>query len=123
MFINISDTPSTEWSMKKIIEAKFLDLDEKPRIVDIQLPNIGPKATTKELHKKVEDLMDKVYEKKGFSRYVVFHVMGDAGLMYNIVKILKFQGYPVCYSTTKNVITKTNKEKISTPEFVQFRHY
>lgn len=124
LFINISNHPSSKWDVKQIDAA--LKMSNNGPIIDMTFPNIDPNMGSSDVIDLVEDYFSNVtnliseYE----ADYVVFHIMGEMTFNYNLVKLLKDNGYHCYASTTKcNVVEKEDGTKISVFEFIQFREY
>ena len=124
LFINISNHPSSKWEVKQIDAA--LAIANNGPIIDMIFPNIDPNMESSDVIDLAEDYFSNVinliseYE----ADYVVFHIMGEMTFTYNLVKLLKENGYHCYASTTKrNVIEKEDGSKVSVFEFIKFREY
>lgn len=124
IFINVSNHPSSKWDVKQITAA--LKMVDNGPIIDVPFPSIDPEIKSSDVINLAEEYFTNVinlineYE----ADYAVFHIMGEMTFTYNLVKILKDNGYHCYASTTKrNVVEKEDGTKISIFEFVQFREY
>lgn len=124
IFINVSNHPSSKWDVKQINAA--LEMSNNGPIIDVPFPSIDPEIKSSDVIDLAEEYFTNVinlineYE----ADYAVFHIMGEMTFTYNLVKILKDNGY-FCYASTtkRNVVEKEDGTKISIFEFVQFREY
>lgn len=117
MFVNISNHPSSKWGEKQTEAAR-----KWGEIVDIQFPNIPPFASEEEVFDIAMEVAKKL---KNIDNGSCVHVMGELGATWYIVDyVLSSLCYTDCvYSTTERKVIERDGQKISTFEFVRFRHY
>lgn len=122
MFINFSNHPSQIWSREQTDAASGYGA-----IVDVPFPAVPPDASEKEIHEMADQSSGQIASLiegvKGREPCAV-HIMGEMTLTYAIVSRLLKRG--VCCmasTTTREVTTDTNGNKISVFRFVRFRQY
>ncbi len=127
MFINLSNHPSDRWSPAQRDAATTLG---GGKIVDLQFPNVPPMATTEEVKRMANDIVDKIDEMIDDRSLSAVLVQGEMTLTFSIVYRLsaRFDGLNVVSACTeRKSIEKVQDDgatvKQSVFEFVQFREY
>lgn len=122
MFINFSNHPSQIWSREQTDAASGYGA-----IADVPFPAVPPDASEKEIHEMADQCSGQIASLiegvKGGEPSAV-HIMGEMTLTYAIVSRLLKRG--VCCmasTTTREVTTDTDGNKISVFRFVRFRQY
>ena len=122
MFINFSNHPSQIWSREQTDAASGYGA-----IADVPFPAVPPDASEEEIQGMAEQscvqIVSVIEGVKGGEPCAV-HIMGEMTLTYAIVSRLLKRG--VCCmasTTTREVATDTDGNKISVFRFVRFRQY
>ena len=113
-FLNISNHPSARWDEKQKQAALSFGAGE---IVDIQFPNVPPTSTERELEELCRLITGTI------SQQDIVHVMGEMGLTYKIVSVLRAKQVETFHSTTERIVEEVDGKKVVRFEFVQFRPY
>ena len=122
MFINFSNHPSQIWSREQTDAARGYGA-----IVDVSFPAVPPDASEEEIQGMAEQScvqIASVIEGVNGGETSAVHIMGEMTLTYAIVNRLLKRG--VCCmasTTTREVTTDTDGNKISVFRFVRFRQY
>ncbi len=122
MFINLSNHSVAKWgeAQKKAAHA----IDEERAIHDLPFPNVSPTASTEDIAKMADELVDKLVKMEA----TVVLVQGEMTLTYAIVSRLQETGITaVAACTERKSVEKLQEDgsvlKTSVFEFVQFRSY
>jgi len=116
MFINLSNHPSSGWSLKQLKAAK-----KYGEVIDLAFPNIEPQFSSKDVNELADIIAEGVVE---IDDHAVVHIMGEMTFTYAVVFRLKARGITCLASTTeRNTIMMPNGTKVSDFKFVQFREY
>ena len=128
LFINFSNHPSMNWTVKQIERA--LELVDNCPIIDMPFPDVDPNMSTNEVKDLAQDYIDKITDllREYEVDNCIVHIMGEMTFVFNFVDLAKtYYGNITCVaSTTKRIVIvkETNdKEKVSSFEFVNFRRY
>lgn len=128
MFINISNHPTAKWGEKQLAAAHELNQSIDPNgqastIVDIPFPNVRATADNTDIEILAFNLFHPILETYR-SRETVVHVMGEMSLTYALVRRFLTHGFMAVASTTeRTVVENPDGTKLTTFNFVQFRHY
>ena len=116
MFINLSNHPSSGWSLEQLKAAK-----KYGEVIDLAFPNIEPSFTSKDVNELADVTAEGILE---IDAHAVVHIMGEMTYTYAVVSRLKSKGITCLASTTeRNTIMMPNGTKVSDFKFVQFREY
>lgn len=110
--INFSNHPSDRWGELQLKAAAG-------KVVDVPFPAVNPMATAEELDSLAAEYVGIIL---GMNDPVV-HVMGEMGLVYRVVALLKQHGITAVHSTSERVSEEKNGIKTSVFTFRQFRKY
>jgi len=97
-------------------------------VYGIEFPNVDPAGDEVYIDKLGDDIINKILSvpHKKDEKIEVF-IMGESGLVFNVVRKLKALGIRCIYSTTERVVLEKMEngevKKISTFRFVKFREY
>lgn len=118
-FINLSNHPSSLWSVEQFCEAKKLG-----DVVDIPFPDISPTASTKDIKKMAKDMFIDINK---FENPTVM-VQGEFTFTYQLVRLLQkaqIRAVVCCSRRESKEIPGENGTtvKTSTYHFEGFRDY
>ena len=121
MFVNLSNHPSSQWSMAQLQAAK-----KYGEIIDIPFPPVPPEADRDLIGSMAEVCCGKVMSLKNDLDVVM--VQGEFTLTYQIVSRLKAEGISCVAACSERKVREWtdengNYQKQAVFEFVQFRAY
>jgi len=121
MLINLSNHPSSKWSVKQSKTA----IKKYRQIFDLPFPHISPNATSNQVKKSAETYLKKCLQvqKNNFDKNFAVHVMGELTFTFYIVTLLRSKNIKCIASTTKRIVKESNSSKTSIFSFVKFREY
>ena len=119
MLINLSNHPSSGWSVEQTNKAKEL----YGNIVDVPFPEVDPVGNEQYIHELTDEYLSRIISIQSNSPKVV-HVMGELTFCYALIKKLKMQGIKCIASTTvRDVVVGADGKITKAFKFVQFREY
>lgn len=118
-FINFSNHPSAGWTSEQ--RAAALTLGDT--ITDIPFPQVSADASEEEITRIAKACADTILA----ACPAAVMCMGEFGVCYQVIRILKEHHIPVVYTCTERRteehITSQGTQKISVFHFVRFREY
>lgn len=122
MLINLSNHPSSKWSLEQIRTAKKVYV----RIMDLKFPDISPNTelieVMKESAKYLIEIMN-IFAHHSEENNAV-HIMGEFTFTFNLLEILKQNNISAVASTTSREVYEDKKgNKVSKFNFIRFRNY
>jgi len=119
MLINLSNHPSSGWSVEQTNKAKEL----YGNLVDVPFPEVDPVGNEQYIHELTDEYLSRIISIQSNSPKVV-HVMGELTFCYALIKKLKMQGIKCIASTTvRDVVVGADGKITKAFKFVQFREY
>ena len=123
-FVNISNHPSVKWDEAQ--RAAVQALEDDLTIVDVQFPNVDPKAMSFRIEEQAEKLLAAVIADHG--KDALIHIMGETGFVFAFVTAAKARDIWCAYSTTERIAVETKNAdgtvtKTAVFKFVQFRSF
>ena len=116
MFINLSNHPSSGWSLEQLKAAK-----KYGEGIDLAFPNIEPSFTSKDVNELADVTAEGILE---IDAHAVVHIMGEMTFTFMVVTRLKEMGIKCIASTTERKTTYNDDgTKLSEFSFVKFREY
>lgn len=120
MFVNVSNHPSSGWSVPQLAAAQALGGE----VVDVPFPNVPPECDTD----AVRTLGAAIVGKIAALYPVAILVQGEFTLAFLLVSELQFLGFPCYAATTKRIseleqLPDGSSRRVSRFEFVQLRRY
>lgn len=119
MLVNLSNHPSSEWSLLQIQKAKELF----GSIIDFPFPPINPAASIEEIKALAKLVAEKVLNITPTQSDLSVHVMGELTFCFQFVDIMRSKGIRCVASTTERVVEISENGKTSVFNFVAFREY
>lgn len=118
MFINFSNHPFNQWSVKQLEAAHaYGELEEIP------FPDVDPSWDEIQMAGIVEEFFKEI-KRRSIEYDVTVHIMGEMTFVYAMTRRLKGEGITCVASTTgRNSVIITDGGKTSFFEFVKFRKY
>ena len=126
MLINVSNHPSTKWSPQQLEAARRLS--GCGIVIDVPHPPVPPEADEQTVARLAWEVFQEIAARRphqgvGCGTFLV-HLMGEAGLVDYLNKILYLHDIRAVYSTTaREVVEQSDGTKTSRFHFVRFRRY
>ncbi len=120
MLINLSNHPSSQWS----IEQKVAATETYGGIMDVSFPKIDPNADSKQIMDLARDYAGKItHLASGEKGNSAVHVMGELTFCFAVVTLLQSERLTCVVSTSERNAIVSNGTKVSEFKFVSFRPY
>lgn len=113
MLLNLSNHPSSNWTLAQLTAAGG-------KVIDLQFPQVAPDGDEEYIEQLAQEYCDKIVQMKDIK---AVHIMGEMNFTYSLVNKLKNNGFRCVASTTKRETVEENGVKISKFNFVRFREY
>lgn len=119
MLINLSNHPSSNWSVHQIAEANRL----YGGIIDLPFPQVDPQADVNAINDLATRYVAQITALSE-GHPAAIHLMGEMTLTFALVKKLQQAGHSCVASTTQRIVNELpdgRKEVLF--QFVRFRNY
>lgn len=117
-FYNVSNHPSSKWTGLQRIATGCSE------IVDIQFPNIDPRANAYAVRKEAEKIFVRILGENAYDlQNVPCMVQGEFTFTFFLTNMLLACGANVVVATSERKVVEKGNEKVTTFEFVEFRSF
>jgi len=118
MLLNITNHPSTAWSINQKQTAETL----YGSVIDMPFPNIEPTWTSEQIVTLAKSYAVDIETK--YTTPLTVHLMGEMTFTTILVQLLQKNNIACVASTSERVVEeKADGQKVVTFQFVQFRGY
>jgi len=119
MLINLSNHPSTRWSIEQTKTAQTI----YGEILDLPFPSVKPEGDSDYINSLANEYVEKVKNISGWKQSTI-HLMGEMTLTFALIRRFQSIGLKCVAATSERIVIEIapNKKDI-TFHFVQFREY